>query len=189
MNGVWRTQSVNGRKERVIDGAKSILATRGFSITSEVEKEEYYDIYGKNSDKKTIIVRIPTKEVVGVRLLRDYKEEIEKKGYDHAILLALNKYTHYAKREAKAAGIETFSIKFPFFNLFKHYLVPLHEFATEEEIHELEKKYSIFKYQLPKISAEDPAVQLLGAKVGDVLKIIRKSPTAGEFIVYRAVVP
>ncbi len=180
---------MNGRKERVIDGAKSILSTRGFSVTSEIEKEEYYDIYGKDANKKTIIVRIPTKEVVGVRELRDYKEEVEKKGYDHSILLALSKYTHYAKREAKAAGIETFSIKFPFFNLFKHYLVPLHEFATEEEIKELETRYSIFKHQLPKISSEDPAVQLLGAKVGDVLKILRKSPTAGEFTVYRAVVP
>ncbi|UCG04672.1 MAG: DNA-directed RNA polymerase subunit H [Candidatus Heimdallarchaeota archaeon] len=80
-------------------------------------------------------------------------------------------------------------MKFPFFNLFKHYLVPLHEFATEEEINELEKRYSIFKHQLPKISAEDPAVQLLGAKVGDILKIVRNSPTAGEFIIYRAVVP
>ena len=36
---------------------------------------------------------------------------------------------------------------------------------------------------------EDPAVQLLGAKVGDVLKIKRNSPTAGEFLVYRTVVP
>ncbi|UCE13667.1 MAG: DNA-directed RNA polymerase subunit H [Candidatus Heimdallarchaeota archaeon] len=180
---------MNGRKERVVDGAKSILSTRGFVVTSEVEKDEYHDIFGKDANKKTIIVRIPTKEVVGVRELREYKEEVEKKGFDNAILLALSKYTHYAKREAKAAGIETFSIKFPFFNLFKHYLVPVHEFATEDEIKELETRFSIFKYQLPKISVEDPAVQLLGAKTGDVLKIIRNSPTAGEFIVYRAVVP
>jgi DNA-directed RNA polymerase subunit H len=180
---------VNGRRKRVIDGAKSILLTRGFKVTSESENEEYHDIFGKNSEGKTIIVRIPGKEVVGVKELRDYREEIEEKGYDNALLLALNKYTHYAKREAKAAGIETFSIKFPFFNLFKHYLVPVHEFATEEEVEELQKKYSIFKYQLPKISSEDPAVQLLGAKIGDVLKIKRDSPTAGEFLVYRTVVP
>ena len=158
-------------------------------MTSESENEEYHDIFGKDSDGKTIIVRIPGKEVVGVKELRDYREEIEEKGYDHALLLALNKYTHYAKREAKAAGIETFSIKFPFFNLFKHYLVPVHEFASEEEVEELQEKYSIYKYQLPKISSEDPAVQLLGAKVGDVLKIKRDSPTAGEFLVYRTVVP
>lgn len=180
---------MNGRRQRVIDGAKSILLTRGFKVTSESENEEYHDIFGKNSEGKSIIVRIPGKEVVGVKELRDYREEIEEKGYDHALLLALNKYTHYAKREAKAAGIETFSIKFPFFNLFKHYLVPVHEFATEEEVEELQKKYSIFKYQLPKISSEDPAVQLLGAKIGDVLKIKRDSPTAGEFLIYRTVVP
>ena len=180
---------MNGRRQRVIDGAKSILLTRGFEVTSESENEEYHDIFGKDSDGKTIIVRIPGKEVVGVKELRDYREEIEEKGYDHALLLALNKYTHYAKREAKAAGIETFSIKFPFFNLFKHYLVPVHEFASEEEVEELQEKYSIYKYQLPKISSEDPAVQLLGAKVGDVLKIKRDSPTAGEFLVYRTVVP
>ncbi|MHA2223899.1 MAG: DNA-directed RNA polymerase subunit H [Candidatus Hodarchaeales archaeon] len=180
---------MNGRKERVIEGAKSILSTRGFKVTSEVEKDEFHDIFGKDSNKRTIIVRTPTKEVVGVRELREFKEEIEEKGYDNAILLALNKYTHYAKREAKAADIETFSIKFPFFNLFKHYLVPVHEFATEEEIKELEVKYSIFKHQLPRITADDPAVQLLGAKIGDVLKIVRNSPTAEEFMVYRAVVP
>ena len=180
---------MNGSKKRVIDGAKSILLTRGFDVTSEVENEEYTDIFGKDSGGKTIIVRIPSKEVVGVSELREYRDEVEEKGYDHALFLALNKYTHYAKKEAKAAGIETFSIKFPFFNLFKHYLVPIHEFATDSEVKELETKYSIYKYQLPKISSEDPAVQFLGAKVGDVLKIKRESPTAGEIDVYRTVVP
>ncbi|NHJ02210.1 MAG: DNA-directed RNA polymerase subunit H [Candidatus Heimdallarchaeota archaeon] len=189
MSKNWRLQAVNGRRDRVIDGAKSILDTRGYTVTSEGEKDECYDILGKDANKKTIIVRIPNKEVVGVRELRDFKEVIEDKGYDNAILLALNKYTHYAKREAKAAGIETFSIKFPFFNLFNHYLVPLHEFASDDEIKVLEEKFSIFKYQLPKISSDDPAVQLLGAKIGDVLKIIRSSPTAGEFVIFRTVVP
>ena len=142
---------MEGRKDRVIDGAKSILSTRGFKITSEAEKDEYFDILGRNENKEKIVVRIPTKAVVGVSEFRAFKEEVDEKGYDHAILLALDKYTHYAKREAKEAGIETFSIKFPFFNLFNHYLVPVHEFATEEEVKELETRYSIFKYQLPKI--------------------------------------
>ena len=180
---------MDGRKERVIDGAKSILSTRGFKITNEVKKDEHYDIYGKNDDKQKIIVRIPSKAVVGVSELREYRDEVEEKGYDHAILLALDKYTHYAKKEAKAANIETFSIKFPFFNLFEHYLVPVHEFATDEEVQGLQKRYSIFKHQLPKITSGDPAVQLLGAKIGDVLKIQRKSPTAGKFVVFRTVVP
>ena len=40
---------MNGRKERVIDGAKSILSTRGFKVTSEVEKEESLNLLSNPS--------------------------------------------------------------------------------------------------------------------------------------------
>ncbi|MFX0113815.1 MAG: DNA-directed RNA polymerase subunit H [Candidatus Hodarchaeota archaeon] len=82
-----------------------------------------------------------------------------------------------------------FPVSFPFFNLFSHELVPQHEFATEEEKQELLDKYSIILDKLPKITAEDPAAQMLGAKPGDLLKIHRTSPTAGKFIAYRYVIP
>jgi DNA-directed RNA polymerase subunit H len=41
---------------------------------------------------------------------------------------------------------------------------------------------------MPQIKATDPAVKAIGAKSGDLLKIIRKSATAGEHISYRYVV-
>jgi DNA-directed RNA polymerase subunit H len=41
---------------------------------------------------------------------------------------------------------------------------------------------------MPQVKANDPAVKAIGAKPGDVLKIIRKSQTAGEHIAYRYVV-
>lgn len=180
---------MDGRKARVIEGAKSILKTRGFKVTNETTSEGFFDIIGKSKEKGSIVVRIPDKPVVGVQYVRDFLEHIEQKKYNNAILLALTKYTHYAKKEAKQANIETFSVKFPFFDLFEHYLVPKHEIASEDEVVVLEKKYSIKKHQLPKISLDDPAVQLLGAKVGDVLKIDRDSPTAGDFTVFRTVIP
>ncbi|MDH5461481.1 MAG: DNA-directed RNA polymerase subunit H, partial [Candidatus Bathyarchaeota archaeon] len=38
------------------------------------------------------------------------------------------------------------------------------------------------------IKASDPAVIAIGAKSGDIVRIVRKSPTAGEYIAYRYVV-
>jgi len=73
-------------------------------------------------------------------------------------------------------------------NIEKHELVPKHVILSEKEKEELLKKYGIELGQLPRILTSDPMVKLLNAKVGDVIKIIRKSPTAGETIYYRVVV-
>ena len=58
----------------------------------------------------------------------------------------------------------------------------------DEEIKELLEKYKIKLSQLPKTIATDPVVKSLNAKEGDVLKIIRKSHTAGISEYYRIVV-
>jgi DNA-directed RNA polymerase subunit H len=59
---------------------------------------------------------------------------------------------------------------------------------TEEEKKQLLSQFKVQPYQLPQIKASDPAVKAIGAKPGDVLRIIRKSPTAGEHSAYRYVV-
>jgi DNA-directed RNA polymerase subunit H len=73
-------------------------------------------------------------------------------------------------------------------NILEHELVPRHEIVPPEEAVELLKKLGIEPWQLPWISADDPAVKAIGAKPGDIIRIIRKSPTAGEFVAYRYVV-
>jgi hypothetical protein len=50
------------------------------------------------------------------------------------------------------------------------------------------KEYDIRPDQLPHISANDPAVISVGAKPGQILKIIRKSSTAKYAIAYRLIV-
>ncbi len=73
--------------------------------------------------------------------------------------------------------------------ILKHELVPKHEIASPEEVAEILRKYGIKPEQLPWIRASDPVVRAIGAKPGDIIKIVRKSPTAGEVVVYRYVVP
>ncbi|MEM3507065.1 MAG: DNA-directed RNA polymerase subunit H [Candidatus Bathyarchaeia archaeon] len=74
------------------------------------------------------------------------------------------------------------------FNIFDHVLVPKHIVLSKEEAEAVLKKYHVKPYQLPYIKASDPAAKAIGAKPGDIVKIIRKSSTAGEVVVYRYVV-
>lgn len=71
---------------------------------------------------------------------------------------------------------------------FEHELMPRHSIIAKKDLEILLKKYHIQPYQLPSIRVSDPAAQAIEAKPGDVIKIIRKSSTAGEIFVYRHVV-
>jgi DNA-directed RNA polymerase subunit H (RpoH/RPB5) len=70
--------------------------------------------------------------------------------------------------------------KFKKIDILKHELVPKHVIMSKEEVDELLAKYKIKLVQLPRISIDDPVIQMLGAREKDVVKIIRKSETAVE---------
>lgn len=78
----------------------------------------------------------------------------------------------------------TFDLK----KILEHEMVPKHEVLSKKESEELLKKYGITSDNLPKINENDPVVQVVKAKKGDVLRIIRQSPTAGEAVYFRLVV-
>lgn len=73
-------------------------------------------------------------------------------------------------------------------NVFNHMMVPIHTLLKQEEVEKVLNKYRIKPYQLPKIKDSDPAVIAIQAQPGDIIKILRKSPTAGKAIAYRYVV-
>jgi len=74
------------------------------------------------------------------------------------------------------------------FDMMSHNLVPHHIIISEKEKEELLKKYSIEPNQLPKILDTDPISKFIGAKPGQIIKIIRNSHTAKIAIAYRLVV-
>ena len=70
----------------------------------------------------------------------------------------------------------------------RHELVPKHEILSEIEKQEVLKTFDATESQLPKIVVSDPVIELIGAKSGNVIRVTRKSPTAGEAVYYRIVV-
>lgn len=70
----------------------------------------------------------------------------------------------------------------------KNLLVPKHEVLSAEEAECVLQIYNVTREEMPKIKIHDPGIKGLNAKIGDIIKITRKSPTAGEAIYYRVVI-
>lgn len=71
----------------------------------------------------------------------------------------------------------------------EHEYVPRVEVLSKEEARKVLKKLHARVWQLPWLRANDPLALAVGAKPGDVVRIVRKSPSSGEFVAYRFVVP
>ncbi|MGM5483971.1 MAG: DNA-directed RNA polymerase subunit H [Nanobdellota archaeon] len=69
-----------------------------------------------------------------------------------------------------------------------HDFIPKHEKIEQKEKEEFLKKYNTSLQSMPKIAKKDPAIAHLDVKVGDIIKITRKSETAGETVFFRGVV-
>ncbi len=71
----------------------------------------------------------------------------------------------------------------------QHELVPRAEIVPREEAKRILRQLNAAPWQLPWIRSSDPLVRAIKAKPGDIIRIVRRSSTAGEHITYRFVVP
>ncbi len=74
------------------------------------------------------------------------------------------------------------------FNPLEHKMVPTHEILNEEDVNKILSEFKVEKEQLPKIRISDPAAVFVKAKVGEVVRVTRESPTAGKSYFYRLVI-
>ena len=79
------------------------------------------------------------------------------------------------------------------FNLLQHEMVPEHHILEEKEEKETMSRLGIAKDQLPRIQRDDPVIRFLEEHQGPIMpgrvvKIVRRSHTAGISTVYRVVV-
>lgn len=170
--------------------AEVLIKLRGYKL---IKKQKHEDAVGYIVDmpkekEKALVWCVPGESTVGIASINRLQKAMKDQEVERGIIVTDGRYTHAVKQGAKKRKIELLPKTFPAFDLFKHALVPMHQILSEEEKQEVLTNYRVQPYQLPQIGSSDPAVKAIGAKPGDVLRIIRRSPTAGEHTAYRYVV-
>jgi len=170
--------------------AKVLIELRGYKLLKreEVKNAISFIVEMPKDKKKALIWCIPTEGAVGIAYINQMKKSMKEAEIERGIIVTSGRYTQAAKVNAKKKGIELIPRIFPSFTIFDHEFVPKHEILTSEEREKILAKYRVKPYQLPRIKASDPAAKAIGARPGDMLRIIRESPTAGRYIAYRYVV-
>lgn len=170
--------------------AEVLIKLRKYKL---LEKEQFEGAFGyiveiPEDKQKALIWCILDQATVGIVSMNQLYKVMKEKELERAIVVTEGRYTHAVKQGAKKKNVELLLKSFPVFDIFEHALVPKHEILTAKEKQQLLTKYKVQPYQMPQVTSTDPAVKAIGAKPGDVLRIIRKSSTAGEHIAYRYVV-
>ena len=170
--------------------AEVLIKLRKYKL---VEKEKFEGAYAYIIDipqdkERAIVWCILGEATVGIAAMNTLYKVMKEKDLDRAIVVTEGRYTHAVKLGAKKKKVELLPKSFPVFDIFEHALVPFHEILTEKERAALLVQYKVKPYQMPQVKSGDPAVKAIGAKPSDILKITRKSTTAGEHISYRYVV-
>ncbi len=170
--------------------AHVLMKLRGYRLVKREEEKNAISFIVKmpREKKNALIWAIPTQETVGVQYINQLSKAMKEAEVERGIIVTSGRYTQAAKVSARKKGIELIPKIFLSFEIFKHQLVPKHELLEPEEKEKVITEYRVQPYQLPQIRASDPAAKAIGARPGDIIRIIRDSPTAGKYISYRYVV-
>ena len=178
--------------ERLAEGIKAVIRNRGYTPISAEDTGGKIEVLGEKKEERKkikVVAWLPKVKTIGVKLVRELKKSMDERKIHHGFLLTVGKYTHYTRKEvAQNENIELIPAEYAFFDIFAHDLVPEHEIVPKNEVEKLVKEYGIQLTQLSILKASEPVARAVGARAGDVMKITRKSPTAGVSIAYRYVI-
>ncbi|GMM33969.1 DNA-directed RNA polymerase core subunit [Saccharomycopsis crataegensis] len=125
---------------------------------------------------------------VGIKTMKNFCLHISEKNFSTGIFIyqkVISPSAHKLVPTVQPASIEIFQESDLVVNITHHELVPKHIRLSTDEKKELLQRYRLKESQLPRIQREDPVSKYLGLKRGQVVKIIRRSETAGRYASYR----
>ncbi len=176
-----------------------ILIDRKYKLSNEVDYDEFIIMYEENNynitddNNKIHITFFKDSKAFGKKDLETMVQGVKNNFNNddiNIIIILKDKYNITIEKELTNnlyRNVEIFLFKNLTFNITKHRdmskFIPL----TDEEAKEIVEKYKLSKIQLPKILSTDPIAKYYGMKPGRIFKIIRTSPSTGEYITYRYV--
>lgn len=169
--------------------ANILMGLRGYKLIKKKKYKDASSFLVKDSDEKKYLIWCwPTQGTVGVQLINQVRKAMKEAEVERGLIITSGRYTQAAKTHSGKHDIELIPRVFPSFNIFAHVLVPKHEVMGAEEVKKVLTEYRIKPYQLPQLKASDPTAKAIGVKPGDIVRVVRDSPTAGKYISYRYVV-
>ncbi|PBP26051.1 RNA polymerase subunit [Diplocarpon rosae] len=142
-----------------------------------------------NSDIGTIWVEFLNDTSVGIKQMRTFAQHCSQNNFATGILITSVNITPAALKIIPAVAAETriecFMDADLLVNITHHELVPKHVMLSKVEKAALLARYRLKDTQLPRIQLNDPVAKYYGLRRGQVVKIIRKSETAGRYASYR----
>lgn len=133
-----------------------------------------------------------TTKGVGIAEFRKFCHNVAERNFRTGILIAAGNITPAALKIIPECLpeqiIETFHEQDLLVNVTLHELVPRHVLLSHGEKKALLERYRVKDSQLPRIQVADPVARYLGLRRGQVVKIVRRSETAGRYASYRYVI-
>lgn len=195
------------RMYRVRKTCYKMLNKRGY-IVPEAElsmtTDDFRNKFGDSPSRETLTILVektddsteqlfvffPEEDKVGVKPIKTYCERMKSEQVLKAIIVVKVNLTPFAKQAIREMSLRGYKVEYfrdaeLLVDITEHKLVPEHVLLSPQQKQELLARYRLKETQLPKIQLADPVARYLGLKVGEVVKIVRPSETAGRYITYR----
>jgi DNA-directed RNA polymerase subunit H (RpoH/RPB5) len=110
------------------------------------------------------------------REYEDYKKIIVASDFN-------NKIIEYVSRYQTQIFLESALLR----DIISYRDLPKFELLSPKEMEEVKRDYNVTDYTILKIPVRDPVVKYYALKKGDIIRVIRPSPTSGYSVTYRIV--
>lgn len=179
----------------VFNTVNTMLRDRGYTRV-ETSPDELADLRivacnpGNPDDR--VMVAFLTDPKVSVKQIKSIRDTIEndERPFTCLILVYKTSITVFAKQFIATdtnLTVQIFAEHELAFNITKHYLVPKHELLSPADRAAVIKTYRTNPKHFPLMSVDDPVARYFGATPGQMFRITRPSPTAGQYTLYRVV--